>query len=227
MVAPGQPFQGGFGLVDDIAPSVHRFAGDALGYHAIHPQVTIASRGNGDVIERVEGGFGFKQAFECQTPFLEEAHVRSAIGHELCLKIEDHFLLALVSVPRFEGLAGDGCHAFGDVVIHGGNGAHVRLIFGQVELVGKVAFFQFGQSEGFGKGRERHLKETHGVDEANAVVFDFQQLATVADLLDDLIGVVVLGDHEVTVVPLKVVGQHEHGTRVVFRQAIQPGQKIS
>ena len=179
------------------------------------------------MIERVEGGFGFKQAFECQGAFLEEAHVRLAIAHELCLKIKNDFHVALVLVPLFKGLAGVGCHAFGHVVIHGGNRTHVRLIFGQVELVGKVAFFQFGQSEGFGKGRERHLKETHGVDEADAVVFYFQQLATVADLLDHLIGAMVLGDYEVTVVPLKVVGQHKHGTRVVFRQGIQPLQKIS
>ena len=46
------------------------------------------------------------------------------------------------------------------------------IIMGEVELVGEVPFAEFGQAKGFGKRREGHLEETHGIDEPDVVMFD-------------------------------------------------------
>jgi len=55
----------------------------------------------------------------------------------------------------------------------GRNGSHVLLVFGDVELVGKVPLSEFGEPKGFGKRREGHLEEAEGIDETDAIVFDF------------------------------------------------------
>ena len=68
VIAPGQPFEGHSGLIDFVTPSAHGFTGQTVGDHAVHAQISIASRGNGHVFKRVEPGFGFKQTFESQTP---------------------------------------------------------------------------------------------------------------------------------------------------------------
>ena len=41
----------------------------------------VTGRGDGDVFERVECRFGFKQTFESQTPFFQEANIRLAVSH--------------------------------------------------------------------------------------------------------------------------------------------------
>ena len=73
----------------------------------------------------------------------------------------------LQGLPRFWG------HGFGHVVIESRNGSHVRLVFGEIELVGEVALLEFRQPKGFGKGRQRHLEEAEGINETDAIVFDF------------------------------------------------------
>ena len=71
VIAPGQPFEGYSGLIDLITPSAHGFTGQAVGDHAVHAQTSVASRGNGHVLKRVEPGFGFKQTFESQTALFQ------------------------------------------------------------------------------------------------------------------------------------------------------------
>ena len=76
-------------------------------------------------------------------------------------------------MPRFKFLASFGGHGFGHVVVDGRDGSHVRLVFGDVELVGEVTLFAFGQPKGFGKGREGHREEAERINETNAIAFDF------------------------------------------------------
>ena len=65
--APGQPFEGHLGLIDVVAPSAHGFTGQTVGDHAVHAEISIASRGDGHVFKRVEAGLVFKQVFESHT----------------------------------------------------------------------------------------------------------------------------------------------------------------
>ena len=71
VIAPGQPFEGHSGLIDLITPSAHGFTGQAVGDHAVHAQISVASRGDGHVVKRVEPGFSFKQTFESQTALFQ------------------------------------------------------------------------------------------------------------------------------------------------------------
>ena len=160
-------------MVDTVAPSVHGFTGNTVGDHMVHAQIAITGRGDGDVFKRVEARFGFKQTFESQAPFFQEANIRFAVRHQFFLEIKHLLLISLLLVPPFKCLTCFGGHGFGHVVVDGRDGSHVRLVFGDVELVGEVALSQFGQPEGFGKSREGHLEEAERIDETNAIAFDF------------------------------------------------------
>ena len=107
----------------------------------------------------------------------------------------------LLPLPCFKLLASFGGHDFGHAVVDGRNGSHVRLVFGDVELVGKVALFEFAESKGFGKRREGHLEETEGIDETNDLVaFHLQEFTPVADLFHLLVVGIVLVHHEIPIV---------------------------
>ena len=71
--------------------------------------------------------------------------------------------------------------------------------------MGEVALAEFRQPKGFGKGGQRHLEETERIDETDAIVFDFQQFATVLELLDNTVVAVVLMDDKVPIVPLEIM----------------------
>jgi len=64
-------------------------------------------------------------------------------------------------------------HDFGHVVVHGRDGSHILLVFGDVKLVWEVALFEFSEPKGFGKRRERHLEKAERIDETDAIMFDF------------------------------------------------------
>ena len=149
------------------------FTGNAVGDHAVHAQIEVTGRGNGDTFERVEFRFGFKQTFESQTPFFQETDILFAVSHQFFLEIRHLILVSLVLMPPFKFLASFGGHGFGHVVVDGRDGSHVRLVFQDVELVGEVALFEFGQPKGFGKGREGHLEEAERINETDAIAFDF------------------------------------------------------
>ena len=110
------------------------------------------------MLKRVEPRQGFKQAFECQAPFFQEAYIRLAVGDQFFLKVKD--FVALLLMPRFQSLLAFGRHGFRHVVIEGWDGSHVRLVVWEVELVREVPFAEFGQAKGFGKGGQRHLEKT-------------------------------------------------------------------
>ena len=82
------------------------------------------------------------------------------------MEIKDLVVVPLLPVPCFKLLASFGGHDFGHVVVDGRDGSHVRLVFGDVELVGKVALFDFGESKGFGcrhsTGTPRNTYRTPG-----------------------------------------------------------------
>ena len=103
------------------------------------------------MFERVESRFGFKQTFESQTPFFQEANIRFEVCHQFFLEIKHLILVSLLLMPPFKFLACFGGHGFGHVVVDCGDGSHVRLVFGDVELVGEVALLEFGQPKVLGK----------------------------------------------------------------------------
>ena len=134
--------------------------------------------------------------------------------------------MVLLLVPFFKLLTSFGGRGLSHVVVHGWDGSHILLVVGSVELVRKVALFDFGEPKGFGKRREGHLKETEGIDETDVVVFDFQEFAAIAELFYDLVVGVVLVYHKVPIVSLKIVSNDVDSSRVVQGQGIQPFEKI-
>ena len=121
----------------------------------------------------IEPRQGFKQSFECQASFFQEAYVRFALSYQFFLETKHYVLVALLLMPCFQFVLGFRGHGFGHVVVQSRDDSHVRLVFGEVELVGEVALLEFRQPKGFGKGRQRHLEEAEGIDETDAIVFDF------------------------------------------------------
>ena len=91
----------------------------------------------------IEPRQGFKHSFEGQASFFQETYVRFAVLHQFFLEIKDHVLVALRLMPLFQGLTCFGGHGFGHEIIHGRKDAHVRLVLGEVELVGEVALLEF------------------------------------------------------------------------------------
>ena len=172
-IAPVQPFEGHSGLINVVAPSVDGFTGQTVGDHAVHAEISIASGGDGHVFKGVEPSLGFKHPFESHAALFEETHIRFAVGHQFFLEVKDHLVVGLFLVPGFELLPSFGGHGFGHVVVDGGDGSHILLMLGDVELVREVPLFQFRESEGLGKRGQRHLEETERIDETDLVVFDF------------------------------------------------------
>jgi len=153
----------------------------------------------------IESRQGFKQPFEGQASFFQETDVRFAVRHQFFLEIKDDVLAALLLMPGFQFLLGFRGHGFGHVVIKGRDDFHVRLVLGEVELVGEVTLVEVRQSKGFGKGRQRHLEETERIDETKPIVLDFQEFAPVPELLDNAVVAVVLMNHKVPIVPLEIM----------------------
>ena len=91
----------------------------------------------------IESRQGFKQPFEGQASFFLETDVRFAVRHQFFLEIKHHLFVTLLLMPGFQGLLGFRGHGFGHVVIEGRDGSHVRLVLGEVELVGEVALAEF------------------------------------------------------------------------------------
>ena len=58
------------------------------------------------------------------------------------------------------------------LVVNGRDGSHVLLMVWDVELVWEVPLFEFRESKGLGKRREKHLEEARGMDETDVVAFD-------------------------------------------------------
>ena len=81
-------------------------------------------------------------------------------------------LVPLLLVPFLKFLARFGGHGFGHVVVLGRDGSHVLLVFGDVKLMGEVTLSEFGEPEGFGKRRERHLEEAERINKTDAVVLN-------------------------------------------------------
>ena len=215
------------GLVETIPQSSQGFTGQAAGDHVVHAQIAVTGRGDGHVLKWIEPRLGFKQTFESQTSFFQEANIRFAVSHQFFLEIKHLILVSLLLVPRFKFLTCSGGHGFGQVVVSGRNGPHVRLVFWDVEFVGKVALSEFNEPKGFGKRGQGHLEETEGIDETDDLVaFDLQEFAPVADLFHLLVVGVVLVHHEIPIVPLEIMSDNVDGTRVVQCEGIQPFEKL-
>ena len=91
----------------------------------------------------------------------------------------------------------------------------------------EVTFAEFCQAKGFGKSGEWHLEETHGIDEPDVIVLHLKQFTAVPELLDDPVVTIVLMDDKVSIVPLKIMGQHIDLPGIVEGQGIQPFQKVA
>ena len=100
------------------------------------------------------------------------------------------------------------------------------LMVGRVEEVGKEAFLLFGQSEGFGKGREGHLKKAECVLEhdVSTVNGQGQNLGSVDDLVRHDVLFVEFVQDQVRIEPLGIVSQDREFT--FFSHCQQPFQEI-
>ena len=223
---PPQPLQGHVGVVDTGTPTLQGFGGDGVGLHTVGAQIPVASRSDGHLIEGVEMRQGFEIPLEGQTPLLEQFDVRLAVGQEFLLEIELDPTRHLVSVPTLEILAALDAHAVGQVGLLGWQGPHVVLVGPGVEEVGEIPFLQFGQAKGLGKGRQRHLKERQGVDEANVPHLQLQDLGAIPGLFQQSLLTVVFLHQGVAIIALKIVGQHRQGTFGLFCQVVQPGGEL-
>ena len=99
----------------------------------------------------IEPRQGFKQSFECQASFFQEAYVRFALSYQFFLEIKHYVLVALLLMPCFQFVLGFRGHGFGHVVVQSRDDSHVRLVFGEVELVGEVALWSSVNPKVLGK----------------------------------------------------------------------------
>ena len=125
---------------------VHRVRVLAVPIHEevrIGDVIPVTGGGNGDMSKGIEPREGFKQAFEGQTTFFQETHVRFAVIHQFFQEIKHDVLVALLLMPPFKFLTCFGGHGFGHEIIDGRKDAHVRLVLREVELVGEVPLLEF------------------------------------------------------------------------------------
>ena len=108
---PPQPLRGHVGVVGAGAPSLQGFEGDGVFGHPVHPQILVACRSDGHLVERIEMRQGFEIALEGETPLLEEFDIRLAVGQEFLLEMELHPACHLVGIPPLEMLATLYAHA--------------------------------------------------------------------------------------------------------------------
>ena len=96
-----------------------------------------------------------------------------------------------------------------------------------VKEMGKEPFLVFREPEGFGKGGQRHLKETEGVLEDNVTAVDGQRhdLGAVDDLFRKDVLFVEFVQDQVGIEPLGIVRQHRQ--LVIQGQFSQPIQEIA
>ena len=170
------------------------------------------------MLKRVEARQGFKQSFEGQASLFQETYIGLAVLNQFFAEVKD--FVALVLMPRFQGLPVFRRQGFGHIVIEGWDRSYVRLVVGVVELVREVPFAEFGQAKGFGKRGQRHLEKTHRIDEADTVMLDLQEFTPVPELLDDSVVAIVLMNDKVSVIALEVMGQDIDLTGIVEGQGI-------
>ena len=170
------------------------------------------------MLKRVEARQGFKQSFECQTPLFQEAYIGFAVLNQFFAEVKD--LVALVLMPRFQGLLALRRHGFGHIVIEGWDRSYVVLVVGVVELVREVPFAGICQSKGFGKRGQRHLEKTHRIDETKTIVFNFQEFTPVPELLDDSVVAIVLMNDKIAIVALEIMSEDIDLTGIVEGQGI-------
>ena len=60
VIAPIQPFECHFGLVDLVPPSIEGFTGNAVWDNPVHAQIVITGRGDGHVLKGTELGQRFE-----------------------------------------------------------------------------------------------------------------------------------------------------------------------
>ena len=177
------------------------------------------------MVEGVEARQRFKQSFEGQASLFQETYIGLAELNQFFFEVKD--LVSLVLMPGFQGLLALRRHGFGHVVIEGREGSYVVLMVWMIELVGEVPFAGICQSKGFGKRGQRHLEETHRIDEADTVMLDLQEFTPVPELLNDPVVAIVLMNDKITFISLEIMGQDIDLTGIVEGQGIQPFQEIA
>ena len=97
-----EPFQGDARMIGVQAPTVERFVGDHVSFHAVLTEIPVASRGNGDVGKGIEASQRLKYGLEGETPLLEEFDVRFAVLSQVLLEVVDDVGHTLSSMPRLK-----------------------------------------------------------------------------------------------------------------------------
>ena len=159
MILPPQPFHGDLRAIGVTTPPVQGFRGDGVGFHAMHAQVTVTSRCDGHLFERIEARTRFEILIEGRTTLFEELEVRLVVRLEFVPKMKMNVIGALLSLPVFKLLFALHRHPFGHVIVHIRPVVVVvvRMVW-RIEEMRKVYLFQFRQPKGFRKVLQTRLE---------------------------------------------------------------------
>ena len=104
--------------------------GDDEGLQAFFPVVMVTRRSDRDAFFRgIEVGQGLKFLLKLLTPFFEQSNIGTAIMDQFLLKMEFITLLHFALIPRHEFGPAFGFHSLGIVIVFGGHGADIVLMF--------------------------------------------------------------------------------------------------
>ena len=209
-------------MIDTTSPSQEGFGSNGLFFHAMHAQVAITGRGHRHLFKRIEFSTILKSLHEGETSLFQEFHVGFTVRQEFDLKIKDDLSCRLVVIPGIEVATFLDRHPVGHVEGFVGKLAYVRLMFGGVDQMRKISFFEFGEPERLGEIAQRHLEEGERVDESYGRLFvrvrELEDFPTVSDLFNlSLLSVEFINDR-VTVVPFEIMGDHRQGSCSMFGQ---------
>ena len=102
--------------------------------------IQIASTGDGHTLDhRIEASLLFKFLLKGFTPCFQESHIRFAIVNHFLLEMEGHVPTDLICMPTGQFLFLFGHHVVGIVKLQIGDAAHILLVVGGIEQMGKEA----------------------------------------------------------------------------------------
>ena len=213
MIDPVEPFHGGvrMGFAFAMPPS-KGFRGDGEGLQAFFPVVTVARRRDGNAFRHgIEVSQSLEGLLKLLTPFFEQAHVGTAILHQFLLKMKFIPLRHFALIPRHEFGPAFGFHAFGVVIVFGRQGSDIVFMVFGIEEMGKEPFLQFFEPKGVHEIGQRHLQETHAVDEFEVRShLHAQNFGAIDNLIGANVFFVKLFENEIIVIALKVMRHGNH-----------------
>ena len=103
--------------------------------------IQIASTGDSDALDHgIEASLLFKFLLKGFTPSFQQGHIGFAIVNHFLFEMEGHVPTDLICMPTGQFLFLFGHHAVGIIKLQIGDAAHIPLVIGGIEQMGKEAF---------------------------------------------------------------------------------------